>query len=116
MAFPGLLITAATLIRAIRDYRSLRRSGHNGALRMVARNALRREWLHTVKHVLLAASILMLLPRLDNLVDSNAWWIVVLRNAFVAMTSLIIGIEGLLDLRSRRKLLSHLIESESSGR
>lgn len=99
----GAVVTVAILAEGLRDLRAIRALGRNAARRLVARGAVRREWLRlAVQALFLLAGAVTYLVRAQVLAPTQfvAW-------ALVASSALILAntVADLIDGRRLKALL-----------
>jgi hypothetical protein len=105
----GVGLTALTLWECLLDRKALIKAGVNGLRRHVVRQDVRHELLRLIKHLVLAAALLAAPTGLGRVTLSDPVAAAVRdRNLAIAIVSLLMAANSLLDLRGRRRGIREL--------
>lgn len=73
-----------------------------------------RDWSRLFQHALLIFGILIFIPHIDVVSQSEQWAFIAARNSIFPFVSFLIGLDSLRDIRARNAKIN-LIRSESDG-
>lgn len=97
------MATVATLRAALRDARALRESGVDGISSLYVNGSIRDETLRLIKHAIVLSAIFAIEDHVRDWLASVSIDPIVYRNACLILIGLLLGLNSILDLRSRRK-------------
>jgi hypothetical protein len=101
----GAGLTALTLRESLLDRRALIKAGVNGLRRHLVNQDIRHELLRLVKHLILAAAIVLAILRMEGLgAVSQLANALRIRNIAIVTVSLLMSINSLMDLRGRHRI------------
>ncbi len=105
---PGLLLTALTLRQALADRRALRAAGTNGLLSCVVCQHVRHEGLRLLQHLILFFALAVAAVAAGREGEAAYGWATNARNGAIAIVSLLLTLNSLMDLVTRRRVAEEL--------
>jgi hypothetical protein len=101
----GAGLTALTLRESLLDRRALIKAGVNGLRHHLVNQDIRHELLRLLKHLILAAAIVLAILRMEGLgAVSQLANALRIRNIAIVTVSLLMSINSLMDLRGRHRI------------